>query len=1124
MAVTRSTAADRTRTEPVVPVAVPAYVRGPEFLWLTASALLIVIGLTLVYLAKTQQAAPVGSRPPLDLRHVDRMEQLLPYLDVYTNGADRQFAAHKIYDFLNDNGSRIPNVGALSRIRMTDREVLNNRRLDAFRKRIDPGMTVDPDATMPLFAPGQLSRLKPLFLVRTIGDYKLQFFLWSAAIFIAFYAVHFFWRARGFAGTWTILPALLAITGIGLILMVALRDPLRDTLMFASFAQGVIAGCLLLAFFSIFDVARLASGFSFVPLLVAIVLSAALILFGTGPGTSDAKVNLFGTQPVELIKILLVFFLAGYFAKRWEFLRELRERRPALAHITKWIEVPRLEYVLPVVVSIFLMLAFFFLQKDLGPALVFSFVFLLLYAVARNRVALAAFGVALLTSGFLFGYFIGHPKTVHDRVQMWLSPWDNTVHGGDQIVHSLWALSSGGPFGFGPGLGEPAMIPAGHTDLILSVLGEEWGFVGVVLVFVLYAVLMLVGLRIAMRAPTDYTFFLALGLTLLIGLQILLIAGGVFDLLPLSGVATPFLSYGRSAMLANFVIFGILLSISARSRDDARTQPFSTAIHYVKIGLTSAALAVIVKAAIVQTVRADAITGSGALIVQADRVRRFQYNPRLMEIARQIPRGSIYDRSGLPIATSNWDALQQFKDRYAQIGIQVDQLNRSDIRYYPLGPSAFHLLGDLRNRANWSATNSSLQERDSAVQLQGYDDRARVVEVKDYVTGKPTYTIRYDYRELLPLLRHKYQPDNAAVRRILDRNRDVHMSIDARLQVAAYQVLRNRLKAERLDRGSVVVLDTANGDLLAAASEPSPVLTADSLTTQANTGALLDRARYGLYPPGSTFKVVTALAALRLNPENHNQTYQCIRLPDGRVGNFVGNSKRPIRDDVKDVNPHGTLNMERALVVSCNAYFAQLAAYKVGSEALLQLASQLGISVANPPTAAKLKQALPQAGYGQGQVVASPFQMARVAATIANNGMMPFGRWVIDETNNRVQPPLQIIAPALAAQIGKDMREVVTTGTGRTLSGAPVPVAGKTGTAELADDPSHAWFIGYAPYGQQATEGARKIAFAVIAENGQYGGTMAAPIAADIVAAAQRLGIFQRGEAEPPPTQQAPRQ
>ena len=183
-------------------------------------------------------------------------------------------------------------------------------------------------------------------------------------------------------------------------------------------------------------------------------------------------------------------------------------------------------------------------------------------------------------------------------------------------------------------------------------------------------------------------------------------------------------------MLANFAIFGILLSISARSRDDARTQPFDTGLHYAKIGLASAALAILVKAALIQTVQADAITGSGALIVQADKVRRFQYNPRLMEIARQIPRGTIFDRNGIPIATSSWDQLQQFKDQFAEMGINIGQLNRSDIRFYPLGPGAFHLIGDTRNRANWSASNSSLQERDSTVQLQGYDDRARVVVLR----------------------------------------------------------------------------------------------------------------------------------------------------------------------------------------------------------------------------------------------------------------------------------------------------------------------------------------------------------------------------------------------------------
>jgi peptidoglycan glycosyltransferase len=240
---------------------------------------------------------------------------------------------------------------------------------------------------------------------------------------------------------------------------------------------------------------------------------------------------------------------------------------------------------------------------------------------------------------------------------------------------------------------------------------------------------------------------------------------------------------------------------------------------------------------------------------------------------------------------------------------------------------------------------------------------------------------------------------------------------------------------------------------------------------------------------------------LRKDPSLTQKTYQCIRLPDGRVGNFVGNSKRPIRDDVQDHEPHGSLNMERGLIVSCNAYFAQLGAYDVGAQPLTDTANLLGISIG------KVKNALPQSAYGQGEVVASPFQMARVAATVANAGMAPQGRWVTDETNARTGAPQPVLGADIAQTLAKFMREVVTSGTGRRASGAGVAIAGKTGTAELADAPSHAWFIGYAPYG--AASGARKIAFAVLVEHGVYGGTAAAPAAAEIANAAVKLGLIR---------------
>jgi cell division protein FtsI/penicillin-binding protein 2 len=447
--------------------------------------------------------------------------------------------------------------------------------------------------------------------------------------------------------------------------------------------------------------------------------------------------------------------------------------------------------------------------------------------------------------------------------------------------------------------------------------------------------------------------------------------------------------------------------------------------------------------------------------------------------------------------------LAAHRAEYAAAGIDIDRAcPRTENRHYPFGGAMFDLLGDLRTRARWGASNTSFVERDYATRLRGYDDRAMLVDVRNPKTGRHEKLVRYDYRELVPLLRHRYEPNAPEVRRVLDRPRDVRMSVDARLQLRMGQILRQKLKEAGRDKGSIVVLDPATGDLLAAVSYPTPTGDADD--------AHLDRARYGLYPPGSTFKIVTAMAALRKDSALASQQYACIRLPDGRVGNTIRGSSRPIRDDVLDKNPHGTLDMEHAVIVSCNAYFAQLGTYNVGAQSLFDTAAALGIATASPNKPEQLKKSLPQSAYGQGQVVASPFQMARLAATVANGGMMQAGRWVTGESNDRAVEPKQVLSPEAAATIGKFMREVVTGGTGKRAATAIVPVAGKTGTAELASAPSHAWFIGYAPYGSAA----KHVAFSVLIENGQYGGTYPAAAAVDIVAAARELGYLGGAAAE----------
>src|SRR5262249_54087142 len=159
-------------------------------------------------------------------------------------------------------------------------------------------------------------------------------------------------------------------------------------------------------------------------------------------------------------------------------------------------------------------------------------------------------------------YWTGMPATVQHRVMIWADPWNNGILGGNHVAHGLWALATGGAWGSGEGLGSPAAIPQGHTDFVLAALREELGWVGLIAFVSLYAFVCWRCLRIARSAPGDFTTLLAVGVVLVLSVQALVIAGGLLGLIPLSGVVTPFLSYGRSSMAANCAAIGIVLSVA----------------------------------------------------------------------------------------------------------------------------------------------------------------------------------------------------------------------------------------------------------------------------------------------------------------------------------------------------------------------------------------------------------------------------------------------------------------------------------------------------------------------------------------------------------------------------------
>jgi cell division protein FtsW len=213
--------------------------------------------------------------------------------------------------------------------------------------------------------------------------------------------------------------------------------------------------------------------------------------------------------------------------------------------------------------------AILFWQRDLGAALLFFGIFLSMLYVASGRGSYVVIGGLL----FLVGAWLAYLAFSHVqlRVSIWLDPWSQREGAGYQIVQALLALGSGGIVGSGLGEGYPGYIPAVHTDFVIAAIGEELGLAGSLATVALYMLFLARGLRAALDSPDGFRALLAAGLTAVVAIQMLVILGGTLRLMPLTGITLPLVSYGGSSVLANFILLGLLLRVSAeRRRGDAR--------------------------------------------------------------------------------------------------------------------------------------------------------------------------------------------------------------------------------------------------------------------------------------------------------------------------------------------------------------------------------------------------------------------------------------------------------------------------------------------------------------------------------------------------------------------------
>jgi peptidoglycan glycosyltransferase len=432
-----------------------------------------------------------------------------------------------------------------------------------------------------------------------------------------------------------LLPAAALLTGLGLLLIqrLAVNFLLRQAIWL------VISSGALAAIVHLSRDLRWLRRFRYTWLFGGLALLAATLFFGVNPSGYGPRLWLgaFGVyfQPAELLKLLLIAYMASYLAERKDLLVTGGRK------IGRW-RLPPLAYVGPLLAMFGLAIVLQAWQQDLGAAMLFFFTFLAMLYLATAQWGYVASGLALFFVVGAGGYVLSDKVAL--RVDGWLNPWPEAADRAFQIVQSLLAFGAGGVFGRGLGLGSPTYIPAVHTDFVFAAVAEELGLTGALAVIALYGVLMLRGIRAAARAARPFQRFLAAGLSAGLAIQAWVIMAGNARLAPIAGVTLPFISYGGSSILTSFIALAFLLRISNQPTTKPANQPTNKPTSQLTTPLLR--LARVLAAALLLL----AATCGYWTIARAEPLRAREDNPRRVLYEQRVVRGRILDRDGVVLA------------------------------------------------------------------------------------------------------------------------------------------------------------------------------------------------------------------------------------------------------------------------------------------------------------------------------------------------------------------------------------------------------------------------------------------------------------------------------------------
>lgn len=1001
-------------------------------------------------------------------------------------------------------------------------------------------------------------------IVRTPAEFNRWYWIIAGSFIAGFLLVHLLLTYRFPEADQLIIPVLMLLTGLSLITLLSLQDPLRDRFLAKDtlfyFFMGLLGICVMMFFnmrrftvdsalyrmFFLRGNRKAANGWPWA--IVAIGLLILTIIFGTGPEGSGVKVNLFGFQPSEIVKFCIILFLAGFFAANEKFISEYLSWRKRWAFFSFAL--------VAIVISILL----FLILGDLGPAMVVCFTFIVLFSFSRGdfmfmigsvvlyvlaawtinsiwlataitavvltlamvfqrkQISESAIMTLLLIAGFLLidqipflsNLFPGPMQRLVERKAIWEDAWNNEVFGGDHVANGIWAMSSGGITGQGVGEGFSKTIPEAHTDMILPAIGEEFGWTGIVCIFILFLIYLHRSIIVGRKTGAPFLFYLCTGIGVSTFVQFLLIAGGSTGALPLSGVSLPLVSYGGSSLVANLFAAGFLLSASGVK---------GTAIQMTYItkqqdrNLVPALVAACIGIFLLTVNVSRYLFNNKKWVVQpslvADRsgLRMFSYNPRIAILMNRLQAGSIYDRDGRILATSKPELIKKQQRILNVAGVQNYNLDsamhkRSE-RYYPFAEQMFFWTGDANTGVFRGGTNGYFAEYEHAAELRGFQTPVanynviahRFREDRFLPRGVKEMNItKRDYSALAPLLLAGI--NSKEVEEFKKRNRDIKLTMDAQLQTSIQKsmAIDDSLKDNRV---SVVIMESSTGDVLSSASYPlPPVKNWEQLTMSTQEQNKLsqwvttvDLGFTYATQPGSTAKVATSLAALN-------------KLGLAAVSKkYTVSSFERIRTKGIEPDETGVINLERALVKSNNVYFIKLANEEKLEEEMVNVYLKTGMFLhgvggyyfekqnsndqqenkwrdlwrktefvtkpAYDPNRIRRTRAKGISGmaWGQGELIATPAAVARLAAGVANRGLLIPNRYVLQVSNTAfpVKTGIPLVNDPKYAEILTDFMIKQSAPKVATLG---ISVAGKTGTPERIwkkERINDGWYVFFAP-------------------------------------------------------------